>query len=80
MATLECVKEMGDRRIFWRNGNLHPALSHHTIGVSKSQLRGKNHLRAGTVGMQRCRTPSTAAADDQNIRCVVWGQINILSD
>ena len=80
VATFEGVQEVGDRRVLRRNRDLHTTLSHHAIGVTEPQLRCKNHLCAGPMRMQRSSATSATTTDNQDIRRVVWGQINTLGD
>ena len=60
VAALERIEEMGDGRIFGRDRNLHPPLSHHAIGVAKPKLRGQDYLGTGRhahAGPPRIRLP-----------------------
>ena len=67
VPALERVNKMRDRGVFRGNGNLHPALRHHAIGIAETQLGRENRFYTGMMSMQRRGTTSASTTDNQDI-------------
>ena len=78
VAAFERIDEMRHRRIFRCDGNLHSALRHDAIGVTKPQLRRQDRLGAGAMRMQCSCTTGPATADHQHIAGIVRREIGMI--
>jgi hypothetical protein len=78
VAALKRIDEVGDRRILWRHGDLHPTLRHDTVRITQPKLRGQHDLRSGSVRMQRRSTSGSAATDHEDIGRIVRSQVLVV--
>ena len=59
------------------DSGLDAALGHHGVGVAHAQLGDDHHGGSVVVGLNGCRSARSAAADDENVGCIVRpGKVN----